>query len=311
MNKFRFTLQTLLVALFTLAFASLAQAQATRTWVSGVGDDANPCSRTAPCKTFAGAISKTATGGEINAIDPAGFGTVTLTKSITIDGGGTQSSILSAGATQGILVNAPATSHVVIRNLSINGAGTGSFGIRMLAGGSMSVENVAISGLTNHGIQINLANGTTSNVFIKDCFIRTGETTVSRGINIQPVSGTANVTATIDNVRMERMFVGLYVGEGGKATLRNSVATNMSYAGVVTEAVSGNAQSNIINTALVHNGIGLQAGAGPTITRINNVTIANNNTQGIIGAGNVISFGNNNVFGNATDGGVTQTVPQI
>ena len=310
MNKFSFTLKTLAITLFTLAFASLAQAQATRTWVSGVGDDVNPCSRTAPCKTFAGAISKTATGGEINAIDPGGFGAITITKSITIDGAGTQASILAAGVT-GVIVNATSTSHVVLKNLSINGAGTGTFGIRMIAGGSLSVENVTISGFTNHGIQVNMANGTNSSLYVKDCYIRTGETTVSRGINIQPVSGTANVTAVIDNTRLERMFVGLYVGEGGKATLRNSVAYGMSYAGVVTEAVSGNAQTNIVNCVLSHNGIGLQAGAGPTITRINNVTIANNSTQGIIGAGNVISFGNNNIFGNATDGGVTSTVPQI
>ena len=67
---------------------SLAHAQATRTWVSGVGDDANPCSRTAPCKTFAGAISKTAAGGEINVLDPGGFGAVTITKSITISSRG-------------------------------------------------------------------------------------------------------------------------------------------------------------------------------------------------------------------------------
>src|SRR6202171_886959 len=87
MNKFRFTINVLAIAIFTFAFASMAQAQATRTWVSGVGDDANPCSRTAPCKTFAGAISKTAVGGEINVLDPGGFGAVTITKSISIISG--------------------------------------------------------------------------------------------------------------------------------------------------------------------------------------------------------------------------------
>ena len=86
MNKFRFTIKLLVIATFLLAFTSIAQAQATRTWVSGVGDDVNPCSRTAPCKTFAGAISKTAAGGEIDALDPGGFGAVTITKNITIDG---------------------------------------------------------------------------------------------------------------------------------------------------------------------------------------------------------------------------------
>src|SRR5437763_12760099 len=133
MNKIRFTLKAFAFLVFTLACASMAQAQATRTCVSGVGDDANPCSRTAPCKTFAGAISKTADAGEIDCIDPGGFGAVTITKSITIDGGGTFASILAAG-TNGINLNdsgsgAPNTKVARIRNISINGAGTGFIGI--------------------------------------------------------------------------------------------------------------------------------------------------------------------------------------
>src|SRR5438046_5551024 len=105
MNKFRFTIKLMAIAIFTFAFASMAQAQATRTWVSGVGDDLNPCSRTAPCKTFAGAISKTADCGEIDAIDQGPFGAVTISKSITLDGTGTMASIL-ASLTTGIIVNA-------------------------------------------------------------------------------------------------------------------------------------------------------------------------------------------------------------
>src|SRR4030088_2141980 len=98
-------LNLLAVLIFTCAFASLAQAQATRTWVSGVGDDANPCSRTAPCKTFAGAISKTAVNGEIDCLDPGGFGAVTITKSITIDCDSGPGGILSSGA-NAVVVNA-------------------------------------------------------------------------------------------------------------------------------------------------------------------------------------------------------------
>src|SRR3989475_12181116 len=95
MNKFRFTIKLLVIAIFTFAFASIAQAQATRTWVSGVGDDVNPCSRTAPCKTFAGAISKTIMGGEIDLLDADGAGTVMISKSITIDGTGSMANILA------------------------------------------------------------------------------------------------------------------------------------------------------------------------------------------------------------------------
>src|SRR3981081_3924463 len=119
MNKFRFTIKLMAIAIFMFAFASMAQAQATRTWVSGVGDDANPCSRTAPCKTFAGAISKTAIGGEIDCLDPGGFGAVTITKSITLDGshGGGFGGIL-ASLTNGVIVNG-AGAIVTLRSLSI------------------------------------------------------------------------------------------------------------------------------------------------------------------------------------------------
>src|SRR6202049_4231120 len=90
-------------------WSGAAQAQASRPWVSGVGDDANPCSRTAPCKTFAGAISKTAAGGEIDALDPGGFGAVTITKAMTLDGGGGQVASVLVNGTNGIVVIAPTT----------------------------------------------------------------------------------------------------------------------------------------------------------------------------------------------------------
>src|SRR5215216_3443380 len=140
MSKFRLTLNILALAIFTLTVASMAQAQATRTWVSGVGDDVNPCSRTAPCKTYAGAISKTADKGEISTLDPGGFGAVTATKSITIDGtnGAGFGSILASG-TSGVIVNdslsaSPNTSIVTLRHLSINGASTtAGSGIRFIS----------------------------------------------------------------------------------------------------------------------------------------------------------------------------------
>src|SRR4051812_24281328 len=105
-----------------------ANAQATRTWISGVGDDANPCSRTAPCKTFAGAISKTAAGGIINCLDPGGFGAVTITKSITLDCRGTVGGVLASG-TNGINVSAGPNDTITLRGLSIEGAQTGLVGV--------------------------------------------------------------------------------------------------------------------------------------------------------------------------------------
>src|SRR5262245_1341363 len=142
---------TVLAVILSLSFVTMVHAQASRTWVSGVGDDANPCSRTAPCKTFAGAISKTATGGEINALDPAGYGAVTITKAITIDGGGTLASILCSG-TNGIVINAPASAVVTIRNVAINGIGSGLNGIRILSSGVVNIERCEIFGFTGAGI---------------------------------------------------------------------------------------------------------------------------------------------------------------
>src|SRR6187551_1696087 len=156
MTTIRYAAQCLLAA-FSFAVA-VALAQATRTWVSGVGDDVNPCSRTAPCKTFAGAISKTAAGGEINCLDPGGFGAVTITKSLTIDCGETHGSILASG-TNGVNINDslsafPNTSRVVLRGLSINGAGagaaaqgtpgTGLVGVNFTSGASLYMEDVYI-----------------------------------------------------------------------------------------------------------------------------------------------------------------------
>src|SRR5687767_1200104 len=138
MNKFRFTIRILAIAIFTFAFASIAQAQASRTWVSGVGDDANPCSRTAPCKTFAGAISKTAANGEIDALDPGGFGAVTITKSMTIDGN-SWGSILSAGS-NGVNINGAGIT-VYLRNLSINGFNTGIIGVNIIQAAEVHIEN--------------------------------------------------------------------------------------------------------------------------------------------------------------------------
>lgn len=171
-------MKTLSCALRTVAFAavclaapSLSHAQATRTWVSGVGDDVNPCSRTAPCKTFAGAISKTATGGEINVLDPGGFGAVTITKSITIDGSASAGSILSA-ATNAIVINITAAEDVKktvrIRGLSLNGVGTGLDGIKVVAANKVLIEDTAIDGF-NNGIVV--AAPANAQVFVKDSTI--------------------------------------------------------------------------------------------------------------------------------------------
>src|SRR4051794_16728693 len=154
----RIALIALVAGMFAPILASVpAHAQATRTWVSGVGDDANPCSRTAPCKTFAGAISKTATAGEINCLDPGGMGTVTITKSMTINCHEVFGSILASGV-PGVTINATAVgSKVILRGLQINGiaGGTsvaGTIGVRILAADVVVIEDTVITQFAQQGI---------------------------------------------------------------------------------------------------------------------------------------------------------------
>jgi hypothetical protein len=178
---FRFVLT---LAAFTV-FATVGYSQATRTWVSGVGDDVNPCSRTAPCKTFAGAISKTASGGEINCLDPGGFGGVTIIKPITIDCTGTLGSILAAGI-NGIsidLTNSAASPARVVRlrGLSINGAGTGLSGIRVIAAARVVIENVLIDGFTQNGVAI--VNKAAAQVSVHNSSIRNN---IGAGVSASP-----------------------------------------------------------------------------------------------------------------------------
>ena len=302
MTKVRLTLNILAVAIFTLTVASMAQAQATRTWVSGVGDDVNPCSRTAPCKTFAGAISKTAAGGEIDALDPGGFGAVTITKSITIDGTTGQGfgSILASGTT-GVNVNdsataSPGTIVVILRNLSINGAGTtpGTFGVRISSGRHVSIEGCQIFGFLNttagqgRGISDtrSLANGT---IMVTDTII---ENNFNNAIAIL-----GPVTGTIDNVRMIRSTqagtAALAVDNASaKITVRNSIAANNS--GIGFFAGAAGSELNVENCVTAYNGTGVSAGGGTV--RVSNTQITNNTTG--IGAGTVRTYQNNKVEGN-------------
>lgn len=218
MTKLRFTFTSFAVLMFTLVVASLAHAQATRTWVSGVGDDVNPCSRTAPCKTFAGAISKTATGGEIDALDPGGFGAVTITKSITIDGTGTMGSILAAG-TNGIIINIGATStdaskSVRLRGLTINGAGTGINGIRILAASKVSIEDVVLDGFTGNGVSVETTSA--AQVFIKNSSIRNN---AGSGINVSPGGG----EVILSGVSVVHNANGLTAPRGAIISFKNNV----------------------------------------------------------------------------------------
>jgi hypothetical protein len=303
MSKFRFTLKTLAIATFILAVTSLAQAQASRTWVSGVGDDANPCSRTAPCKTWAGAISKTAACGEIDALDPGGFGAVTITKSITLDGTGTFASIL-ASLVNGIVINAASTDVITIRGISIDGFCNGINGINVLQAKTVNVEDCVIFRFnTGNGITVNETNG--CNLNVRNTVIR--DNTLD-GINTTSSSGF--VTVTLDRVSLNGNANGFHARSGTKATARASVFSNNTSNGIFVDAAG--AQLSFVSvweSQISMNGAnGLRAGnagnVGGSGAEISQNQIDRNTANGVlVSTGGVVNtFTNNDIFGNGTDG---------
>jgi len=281
----------LMVFALALIASGMAHAQATRTWVSGVGDDANPCSRTAPCKTFAGAISKTATSGEINVLDPGGFGALTITKSITIDGGsGNIAGVLVSG-TNGITVAVTAGSVVTLRNLDIDGIGTGLNGIQFTGGGTLHVEHCIIYGFTDNGI--NIGTNSASQVSIVDTIVR--DNTLN-GLLVQNTVAQTSVLVSgsdFDNNAQN----GIWASDFSKVTVTNSEVSAYGNVGVLAESNNGTATINIINSTVVGNQVaGIQAGGGttPAFVRATGVSLFNGAAGFLVEAnGTIQSFGNN------------------
>lgn len=307
-------LQLLLVLL--ACASSQVFAQATRTWVSGVGDDANPCSRTAPCKTFAGAISKTAAGGVIDALDPAGYGAVTITKSITIESEGAVASILVSG-TNGIIVNAGATDSVIIRGIKFVGLGTGLDGIRFLAGGSLLVEKSSVEGFAGSGISV--VSSTPMNLTVRESVFRgngTANVASGGGITIQPTA-TGSVKGVLDRVQLiGGIGSGLRIGSQDdptfgpiSLTVRDSVASTNSENGFFVIGGSSGSQLMLDNVSSIDNGMGVFASGGNALVRMSRSTV-HGNTQGIQATvgGQVVSFGDNRIRGNISDGAPTSTI---
>jgi hypothetical protein len=303
MYKFRSILSAFTVIAISLICSSLAHAQATRTWVSGVGDDANPCSRTAPCKTFAGAISKTAASGEIDALDRGGFGAVTITKSITIDDGGFSGGIL-ASLTNGVIVNlTSATDKVTLRNLAIQGAGNGLNGIRFIQNGKLHIDNCRIQGFGGSpGRGIDFAPTALNTVLtVKDTIITDN---YGAGISLLPAA-TGSVNASFDNVRAENNQNGFTASDKATVMARNCRAShNVANGFILIGSVNGNPEMFLDGCVVNGNGAnGLRTqGTGTPTMRISNVAISSNNTGISIGAGAILSFGNNHNEGNTTNG---------
>jgi hypothetical protein len=290
-----------------------AQAQAVRTWVSGVGDDANPCSRTAPCKTFAGAISKTQTNGIIEALDPGGFGAVTITKSITIEGVGGGAAGVSAPTTNGIIINAAAGSIVTLRNLQLEGSGTGLNGVNFLGGGALHLDNVHI-----HDFRGNPGNGIrvaplAMNV---ELFVSNSQITDNAGgVHLNPGAG-RTVKASFETVVINNNTAfGLKADDRATANIERSTVAgngNSGIAAVADDASPGAAMIFVSHCAIAGNGLGGVVTVGAQASAfINNNVIVANNTGVIEGAGNISTFVNNVIAGNTPGGNVSGSLSPV
>ncbi|HEV7644337.1 MAG TPA: right-handed parallel beta-helix repeat-containing protein [Pyrinomonadaceae bacterium] len=256
-------------AILIFTAAATAQAQATRTWISGVGDDANPCSRTAPCKTFAGSISKTAAGGEINCLDPGGFGGVTISKSITFDCSGAFGSILVTNG-NAITINS-AGAIVRLRGLSLSGQNAGAYGVRIFAASRVTIEDSAIDGFTNSGVSLEAPGASGApQLLISNTTFRNNAVS---GINVMSSDGSPSKAAIIRSQILGN-------GEGVTASQTSDVA--------VTDCL------------IAGNNTGIRTALGGTV-RISGNTISENTTNLNYPKGSILSYGNNSITGNGTN----------
>lgn len=309
MNKLRFTLTALAVMTFSLVVFSSAQAQS-RTWVSGVGDDMNPCSRTAPCKTFSGAISKTGVNGEINCLDPGAYGALTITKSIQVDCHENFAGVTHP-AGNGVAINfdsfagTDTRKSVRLRNINYSGVDTGLRGISITGGAAVTGTEVFVEDCRLDGNFGSPGNG------IRDArsgggLLSVSNTTIRNmsgaGISTSPASGAATLKIVISKVQVLNCAYGVAASNNNKVTIYDSVFSGNSIAGIYAEDPDGGAQTEIAvdHCVVSDNATGFQATANTTI-RVSNTTAMYNTA---LFSGSVLSYGNNQAAGVAFSGPV-------
>ena len=331
--KIRFGFSFLVVISLFLFSSSFVEGQAVRVWVSGLGDDTSPCSRTTPCKTLTGAISKVVDGGEINVIDSGHYGQVNITKSVTIDATGVFAGIRGTNG-DSITINAGTGDVVVLRHLSINGNGGGRNAIKFNTGKALHLQNCLLQNFPGYGVDFESAKGGT--LVIRDSIIiNNGSAPTSNlpkargsggGVLIKAASGTA--FATIDNTRVDGNYVGINARDNSKVTISRSViARNVSNGLLTFTDSNAPAEMNVEHSVVTLNSVGIQAGGcsdvlaarGAETVRISGVNVTSNSANGLLsgcaairggGSAAIISSKNNTILGNNPDGAPTSAFPQ-
>ncbi len=290
---------------------SAGPAQAQRVFVSGTGSDGNPCTFASPCRSFQHAHDVASSGGEIDVLDPAGYGALTINRAISIQGHGFSGvSVPSAG--NGITVNAGPTDNVTLNGLLIEGGGVGYNGIVFNSGASLTVTGCVVQNLhydgsdntTGDGILIQPTSGAVSFVITNTIASNNGHD----GILYLPPSGSATANGAIDHVvatnnRFAGIVINTSLGSGSAtAAISNSVASNNSTFGIDALNSSAALAVSIDNTGASGNGTGIVAFSTTKVTLGRSVITANS------GAGvnnetinTFFSYNDNRINENGTD----------
>jgi hypothetical protein len=299
---------TLFIAVVGLVFVGLAisfdrQALAVgsqiRTFVASTGSDANPCSRTAPCRTFAVALVQTASGGEVVALDTGGYGTLTINQSVTITAAPGVQAFIAPSSGTAIEVNAGPADVIILRNLQLNSQGA-SYGVLWEAGGSLHIENLTVNGFNTVGISASLLNN--AELFVADTVLRHNN---SAAISLNCASCT--LRAAISRVRAEGNGDGITVGDNAFATVKDTIASGGSY-GFHASSYAGSSDLNLERCIATNNigGFRAESSFSTAIIRVSNCVVAHNGTGVSAGTnGTTLSRGNNTVEANTSNGTFT------
>jgi hypothetical protein len=290
-----------------------AHALPTRTWVSGKGTDAGACTVTAPCRTFAFALTQTNAGGEIDVLDPAGYGAVTIAKAISIvnDGVG-GAGIQTAPGANGVTINAGANDSVHLRGLTIEGLGSGAAGIQFNTGGNLAIENCVIRNFRIAGI--NISPTTTSTFSVSNTIASNNP---GDGILVQ-LTGSAVVTGVLSKVTANNNNFGIFVNGGATSgaslnvTVADSEASNNAKTGVeAVSLVEHAATAVMLRNVVASNDVTGLIAVGNAILRVAHSVVTGNNTGVNTSGGGILkSFGDNDIYGNTNDNfGVLTTTP--
>jgi hypothetical protein len=276
-----------------IAFAAAANAQ---TWVSqAIGNDSNACNRTYPCKTFQRAVNVTAVGGQVNVLDPGDYGSVTISQSVTIDGGGLASNVTSTSTA--VTVLAP-SGVVQLRNLSLHGTSSAVYGIAYNMAAQLVIENVAINGFSD--VCIKAAPSGSGDLVIKNASLNNCGVA---GINISVGSG-STMTSEISHTQVHYTASGLEVF-AGNVTVFDSTFSGLESGGV-SPGVYAVGNVMLDNCQISSFGIGIEEIGGNV--QVSRSSVSSSGTGLYSYGGTLVSNGNNSLFNNGANGAFTATV---